>query len=396
MSWASINDFQCLETEPIPAENLLSNPHISLYSLDFETRCAVFVETPAGLSLTDSPFYWMTQCEHAIRVITLPFADFIALASQIAVNPAKFCFIYSVGRAGSTLASRLFACVNGVEAISEPDALTTLVAARHFASVDEAIYHQNNNQSNEHSSEQMIKHLLDASVRFLCKSAMANKFVIKGRSQVTEIGDWLHELYPQAKKVFLYRNAESWLGSAKSAFTTGETREAKAQMTLEQATRAYLKPVTRLIAAYPDDQHLSTVELMILTWLSAMDACLAMCRLGIEILPIRFESWRSHPEETARKMLAYCDCYPASVSSSTSKRLLEVLSKDSQADTVLSQENIQRREQCLLPSDWEQLHYHLSRQSIICSADFNIPGTWLYHTDPKSLSSGEPSWRILG
>ena len=375
LGYASIKDFQLLEAELIAPDTLCDSPCISLYSLDFETQRAVFVETPTGLTLSDASFYWMVQYQQAVRVITLPFTDFVLLASQISsqisMNPNNLTFIYSVGRAGSTLAAKIFSCVSGTEAISEPDALTAIVRARYFALVG------------EQGDDLTTKHLLDASVRFLCKSTTATKFIIKGRSQVVEIGDWLHELYPQAKKIFLYRNAESWLISAKSAFTDGEKREAKSQIVLEQNIRTYLEPVTQLVAAYRDDQHLSMIELLALTWLSAMDACLRMCNMDIEILPIRFVSWQSHPEETARRLLAYCGCYPVS-----SERLLDVLSRDSQANTVLSQKNIRRREQRLLPGDVEKLYYHLSRHSTIRSADFNMPGT-LQHAKSEPFSQGE-------
>ncbi|MFK8184863.1 MAG: hypothetical protein AB8B99_15945 [Phormidesmis sp.] len=359
---ASIQDFQLSEPKQVSSGILLNSPYISLYSLDFEMQRAVFVETPEAVKLSEASFYWMAQYEQAIRVMTLSFADFIVLANQISIEPCNLNFIYSTGRAGSTLASQIFSCVDSLDAISEPDALTLMVAARHAARAK--------NQDSEH----ILKPLLAASVRFLCKSRTATHFVIKGRSQTAEIGDWLHELFPQAKTFFLYRNAESWLVSAKRAFTDDQIREPAAQIALEKATRAYLAPVTELVATYPENQHLSFVELLVLTWLSAMNACLRMQHMGVEMLPISFLSWRSQPEETARKMLAYCDCEPSS-----SDRLLDVLSCDSQADTVLGRKRIQqseqRRSQSLLPDDVEKLNYHLHRHDTIRSADFIIPGT---------------------
>ncbi|MEL6555031.1 MAG: hypothetical protein AAFQ63_16430 [Cyanobacteria bacterium J06621_11] len=375
LSFASIKDFQLLECDPIAFEGLINNPYISLYSLDFETQRAVFVETPESLMLSEVPFYWLAQYEHAIQVITLPFPDFLSLARQISVEPGNLRFIYSVGRAGSTLASQIFTCVDNVEVISEPDALTVIVAARYAARRNDFKPNkQANKQADGQVDEQVIKALLAASVCFLCKSKTATQFVIKGRSQIAEIGDWLCELYPQAKNLFLYRDAESWLVSAKRAFTDGVQRDSQAQVALEQATRIALSCVTQLIANYPDDQHLSIVEQLVLTWLSAMDACMRMHNAGAEILPIRFSSWRLYPEETARRMLVYCD-----VQLSSDQKLREVLGRDSQANTMLAQaamqNRVQRNEQGLLPSDIESLNYHLQRHHVVRSADFNIPAT---------------------
>ncbi|MEO1685710.1 MAG: hypothetical protein AAFS06_20935, partial [Cyanobacteria bacterium J06631_12] len=61
LSFARIKDFQLLEAGSIASEELLNNPHISLYSLDFETQCAVFVKTPEALTLSKVPFYWLAQ-----------------------------------------------------------------------------------------------------------------------------------------------------------------------------------------------------------------------------------------------------------------------------------------------------------------------------------------------
>jgi len=374
LSFASMKDFQLLEAGSIASEELLNNPHISLYSLDFETQCAVFVETPESLTLSKVSFYWLAQYEHAIQVVTLPFPDFISLAGQISVESGNLRFIYSVGRAGSTLASQIFTCVDDVEAISEPDALTVIVTARYASRTNNS---QANKQADGQANEPVIKALLAASVCFLCKSKTATQFVIKGRSQIAEIGDWLCELYPYAKNLFLYRDAESWLVSAKRAYTNGIQRDSQAQIALEQVTRIALRPVTRLIANYPDDQHLSIVEQLVLTWLSAMDACMRMRSMGAEILPILFSSWRLYPEETARRMLAYCDAQLSS-----EQKLQEVLKRDSQADTMLAQEavktHVQDLLQDLLPGDVESLSYHLQRHHTIRSADFNIPGTLLH------------------
>ena len=58
-----IKNFRLREIGQLPVEKILENPHITLYSLDFENSRAVFVETPADVDLSQAPFYF----QHSIR-----------------------------------------------------------------------------------------------------------------------------------------------------------------------------------------------------------------------------------------------------------------------------------------------------------------------------------------
>ena len=68
-----IKDFELQESGQISADDILSNPHITLYALDFEKGRAVFVETSPEADLSQAPFYYQAQYENALCVITLPF-----------------------------------------------------------------------------------------------------------------------------------------------------------------------------------------------------------------------------------------------------------------------------------------------------------------------------------
>ena len=206
-----IKDFELRESGQIGANEILTNVHMSLYALDFENGRAVFVETSPETNLSQAPFYYQAQYENAVCVVTLPFESMIALAHSVTVDDSKLIFIHSMGRCGSTLASKIFAQVPGVINMSEPDALTQLVAAR-FMQPDK---------------QGEVKMLLDASVRLLCKAPAQTAWVIKGRSWVIELGDWLHELYPQTKKLDLYREAESWIKSNMNALMDGSRTSAE-------------------------------------------------------------------------------------------------------------------------------------------------------------------------
>ena len=124
---AGLNNFQLREQEQLPASNILQNPHITLYSLDFERKQAVFVETPADVDLSQAPFVVTAQSEKAKRVWTTSFETMLQLAQSVDLDDSRLVSIYSVGRCGSTLASQIFAQVPGVINISEPAVLSQLV-----------------------------------------------------------------------------------------------------------------------------------------------------------------------------------------------------------------------------------------------------------------------------
>src|SRR5215216_6502252 len=102
IEFADIKNFELRESGNIEAEEILKNPQITLFSLDFENAQAVFVETPAKTDLSQAPFYYQVQRENALRVLTVPFEVMVGLAQQITLDDSKLIFIHSMGRSGST------------------------------------------------------------------------------------------------------------------------------------------------------------------------------------------------------------------------------------------------------------------------------------------------------
>jgi hypothetical protein len=349
-----VSDFRLRETGHIPAGKIMENLHITLYCLDFENSRAVFVETPPEVDLSQAPFYFIAQYENAVRVLTIPFETMLQLAQSVTVDNNRLIFIHSVGRCGSTLASQIFAQIPGVINISEPDAMTLLVTARNSKA-----YNEND-----------LVALLKATICFLCKTAAETAWVIKGRSFDIELGDWLHELYPQARNLFLYRHAETWLQSGLRAYTRNVERTEEEHMAREKQRREYLGRLVPAISQFDTNHSLSHAELLALMWLSAMERYVQYCKMGIEMLAIRFASWRSAPRETAEAMLDYCRCRPTDMTT-----IYETLNRDSQAGTGISQEALDQRDRALTDLDLEELNWHLQNHAFIHEADFEVPNT---------------------
>jgi hypothetical protein len=351
---ADLGDFRLRETGQLPAGTILENPHISLYSLDFENRRAVFVETPADVNLSQASFYFGTQFEKAERVLTIPFETMVQLAQSVSIDENRLISIYSVGRCGSTLASQIFAQIPGVINISEPDALSLLVIARN---------------SKAHNEDDLVA-LLQATICMLCKTAAETAWVIKGQSFVIELGDWLHEIYPQTKNLFLYRHAETWLRSGLRAYSHGVEGTDEESRAREKRRREVLGSLVPSIAQYDAKKPLSHAGMLALMWLRAMERYVQYSRMGIEMLAIRYASWLSAPRETAEAMLDYCRCRPADMTA-----IYETLNRDSQAGTGLSREAIEQRKRVITELELEELHWHLRNHDFIDEADFEVANT---------------------
>jgi hypothetical protein len=343
-------DFRLDEIGLSPVEEILENPHITLYGLDFENRRAAFVETPADIDLSQASFYFNTQFKKAKRVLTIPFETMIKMAKSVTIDDNRLIFIYSVGRCGSTLASQIFAQIPRVINISEPYALSQLVIAR----------------NTRKAREDELVALLEAAIRLLCKTEADTAWVVKGQSFVIELGDWLHKIFPHTKNLFLYRHAETWLESGLRAFSRGveETDEEK------KIRRELLGSLVPAIAQYDAELPLSHTGMLSLMWLTAMERYVQYSRMGIEMLAIRYASWLSAPRKTAEAMLEYCGCKPTEKTA-----IYETLKRDSQANSHLSREALQQHNRVMDKFELEELHLFLEKHEFINEADFEVPNT---------------------
>jgi hypothetical protein len=354
ISLVDVKDFELRESGQIDAKEILTNDHISLYAFDFENGQAMFVESASPDELSQAPFYYQAQYESTMRVITLSFETMIQMAQSVVLDDSKLIFIHSMGRCGSTLAGKILAQVPGVINISEPDTLTQLVAAR-FMQPDR---------------QDMLKMLLDATIRLLCKTPVQTAWVIKGRSWVIELGDWLHQLYPRAKNLYLYREAESWIKSNLGAFLPDAERTPQELRQLEIEVRGWMKLFVPSIARYDADQHLSSTGLTSLMWLNNMERYTELHEAGIKMLAIHYPSWKLDPRRTALSMLDYCGCQPDDLIA-----IEQTLAKDSQAGSAVSQDAVKKKSTNSWVFDPAELKQHLHNHAYIKTADFEVANT---------------------
>lgn len=345
----------------ISAHRILKESNITLYSLDLENQQAIFVETPPEINLSRAPFYNTAQFLNAVRIFTISFEWMIRLSEEIDLDDDRVVLIYSVGRCGSTLASQIFAQVPGVINMSEPVSLTNLVVVRNA----------------QRYNENYLLELLRSTMKILCKNKAESVWVIKGRSFDIEIGDWIHQLFPNTKKLFLYRNAETWLQSSLRAFERNDEETEVDIAERDKEKREFMNSLVPEIAEFNPEIHLRHVDMLCMMWLATMTRYIKWNKSGIDMLAVPYYYWKSLPLNTAEAILDYCGCKPSTMSD-----IIEVLGKDSQAGTRLSWDALRENKREITNQDLAILDKHLRNHPIIQKADFEVPNTLKFDASP--------------
>ena len=155
------------------------------------------VEMPAGSDLSAVPFVFAAQYQHGTRAAVVGFDDLIAGSALIA-PPPQLSFLFSTGRCGSTLASRIFAELPGVWSLSEPDFLSNI-----------AIQHQLADRAT-------LVSLVRAATLWMCRQPTGrtvDAVILKPRSEATLIAELCQEAFPQSRNVFMYRDLVGYANS---------------------------------------------------------------------------------------------------------------------------------------------------------------------------------------
>ncbi len=347
---ADPGDFVLGSGESIDPQVVIENPNISLYCLDDANQQVLFVETAPGVDLTQAPFYFLAQYEHAQRVIVLPYETFHQLADARRFDSSKVILIHSVGRCGSTLVSAALNAVDGVTSLSEPDLYTQIHLLRYLDPSRDAEYSR----------------LLKSGTALLCKGEAT--YALKFRSFCILIGDLIAQAVPNTKNLFLYRNAETWAQSMNSSFTPLQE-----SMTLPPGFPEFLQSMAPLAGGFiaRRGREPSRPEGYALLWLSVVDAYLKLRDQGVPFLALRFEDIRAQPRRVLAALFAYCGLPQADVEAAYA-----VFARDSQEGSILSQAN--REQNATLPfgaDEYAQVRSALADHPVANVPDFIMPDT---------------------
>ena len=357
LSIVKLQDFDYLERENVESKTIIENPNISLYCLDPQSQKAIFVETPSDIDLSNESFFHQAQYKYAQRLIAVPFQDLYQLALALEEPIQNPIVIYSVGRCGSTLLSKVFNQVDTVVSLSEPDVFSQIVAMR----------------NSDGSNDREIAQLLKICIYLLCKPTLKGKpscCVIKLRSFCIELGDLIYQAFPNAKVLFLYRNLEDVVKSSIRAFVFLSTM----LPIIAQNIDIYSKfiPLLKDYANSIDFSDPSAIDLYTTLWLSVMQRYLLLHQQGILTVAIRYEDLVTAPQQIVASIFKYCDLPISEVS-----KACQAFEKDAHSNSTLSRENLNKND-VKIPDILEirqKIDKLLKKHPEINTPNFIVPGT---------------------
>ena len=351
-----LEDFDYQEGEIIDPLTIVKNPNITLYCLDPQNQRAIFVETPRDIDLSQPPFYYLAQYEHAQKLIAIPLEELSQLVKNI--EPIEqLIVIYSVGRCGSTLLSKVFNQVDTVVSLSEPDVFSQIVGLR----------------SADRSNDEEIAGLLKACIYLLGKPTPQGKSsccAIKLRSFAIELGDLIYRAFPDAKSIFLYRNAEDVIQSSIRSFVF----LSNLLPTIKENIDLYSRFIP-LLKDYVDDIDFAdsrAIDLYTTTWLSTMQTYQSLHKQGLITCAVRYEDLIAQPQYIVASLFQKCGLPIAEVANAC-----KIFESDSQGGSNLSRENTRKNEveQLDILEIGRKIDKLLKKHPEINSSGFIVPNT---------------------
>ncbi len=330
---ANITDFSLAEAQSLAAGVVLE-PNISLYCLDPLKRQAVFVDLPEHIDLARAPFVYQTQFDHARRLISLPYDVFLSLADTL-VEPAQLILLYSTGRCGSTLLHSAFNELDTIVSFSENDVLSQFIHLR----------------SGRDDQAAELERLLKAAVRFVIKPSEFKTptiHALKFRNQCVEIIDLFHKLYPQAKALFLYRNALDWVRSIyRLASRNRVPPDHDFTQVIENASLYLNRDMTHFRDLFPKDtKTISATQQITLWWLGVMEGYRYWRNRGVPVSAWRYEDLSQFPETVLESLFDYCELPRSDV-----KTAFSAFAKDSQENTRFARDEKDKGNQLILSEE---------------------------------------------
>ncbi len=341
----------------VPATNL------SPYCWDAKSRRTVFVQTPLGIDLTAAPFYYQAQFQHAEKLCLVDDADVIALAAEYRPRFQTPVMIYSVGRSGTTLLSKMLARVPSCVSLSEPDVYINLLQ---------------HGQCGEET-----KQLMAAVTKFYFQPRThpdATHLVLKFRGMGTELALPLRQALPNVAELFLYRDCEAFVVSSMRAFSYFPsplwgirllhelwfTRPVLTCFLAQHATE--MQRFFPWTARYTASElcRLGPVGMLTLAWLSMMDCAWRISQTEKPLPTLRYEELIGDPPHVMRELFRRFGLSPGDT-----ELALLALADDSQRGSVVARQRTSRFE--LRARDKQVIRQVLAEHPVINRPDYQLP-----------------------
>lgn len=314
---AALSHFNLSDGTLIDAEVVATDRNWTLYCYDPESRQALFLKLPDSTDLGSSAFSYITQYERAQKAMLVPFDELKHLAA-IAPFPENLVMVYSIGRCGSTLVSKIFAEIPNVWSISEPDALTNLAFQRDLFRPED------------------IPDLIRAGIRLSFRPLAGQNidtFIVKHRSQLLFFLKPMLQSLPQAKNLFLYRDADGWTQSI-YAFAQKQGFE------FDQIKKEQLRFLWNILSCdAPESEMLNILgttkfptdieDILAATWIINMNQILQACDGTLSADAFSYSQLNLEREASVARLLSVSDLDPKYL-----KTAMAAYDEDSQKGTT--------------------------------------------------------------
>lgn len=382
LGFADFEDFRTEKVKQVSFEEILKYRPFSIepYCIDDERRQVIFVEMPMAFdSAMVGPFYFSTQRDYAQRLFSVPYEEFHRVCENLGeLDMGRLILLFNTSRCGSTLVSKAFDSMAGVQSISEPDVFTSLT---HMAA-----------EAKEEGDAGKLKEIgqLAKSAARLLLFLRGNRYpdrpilALKFRFQVIHISDIMKEVLPEARSMFLYRNANDVIDSMGAAFINDGIYKVIRGIGLDVPYvfnfSALPRQIWKLIPSFKDERFphdqirdLGAVSPFTLGWLSVMEKALDAQRKGYIDTFFRYEDVVKHKEAFLLHVLQEAG-FEANLESH------HVFSEDSQKANVAQSSRrkdgkVSSRYAYLKSSDLTNIKRTLAMHPEIMHSDFIIPGT---------------------
>jgi hypothetical protein len=303
----SLDDFQLLEDDASEdactavAERRIVTP----YCLDHDNRRMIFAETPPEINLSTAPFYYQAQYEAATRLIAIPYDRLHEMAIKLSGRFEEMVLIYSVGRCGSTLMSKMWSRLDDTYSLSEPDIFTAI----------------NYLHGEGRLTDGEAIRLLGSAVRLVNRPPVPRKrLAIKFRAQSIGIAELMYRQYPAANFVFMYRNAIDCIDSYVRVFGA---------VPLPEHVHRRAFPYAK---SHPEKYRpLDRLGQPLLVWLVCAHNYLRLRERGLPFVALKYEELIQKPHDSATRLFAHCG-----VSDTLAEQACAAMTEDAQAGTQLA------------------------------------------------------------
>lgn len=303
----SRDDFKLRVQGKLTIQDVVDNVNLSLYCLDDEKRVALFVETPRHVELLNFRLFHQAQFEFAQRVVEVRYQDLAKIVQRLEVKLEHLIFFHAMQSCAVRQMQQLWCKSENVIYLKQPSV---------FSQVQ-----QLSTRGGLRNRE--INHLLETCTTLLCARAMQREgkqaVVIEFHEANIQLAQRLIQQFPDAKNLFLYRDAQTYTQERVQAFCASAWRtflfKASNAVVLKKWYSLWLRRRRKtarrkyhLLEEYPSDtyENQGMLGFFVVNWLSGMDRYLRLYRRQLDLLPIQNIEFLLKPEQTFCEVIQYC------------------------------------------------------------------------------------------